>query len=171
MNGAQALGTAFGFNHRMAKSIIGDMGLELINQKVAGSTINQAGTIFAHAVLSEDMFIQAIAKGGPTLRVSGGWDAKWGMAIPERPVQTVEWDAAMTLNLETFMPYVDAVFSATETFFAALSDAELDREVQAMGRAQPLGELLATLGVFHMGEHLGEIAALKGVMGVKGLPF
>lgn len=171
MNGAQALGKAIGFNHQMARAIIGDMGPGLINQKVAGSTINQAGTIFAHAVLSEDMFIQAIAKGGPTLRVSGGWDAKWGMAIPQRPVQTVEWDEGMTLNLETFMPYVDEVFAATDAYFATLSDSELDREVTAMGRAQPLGELLATLGVFHMGEHLGEIAALKGVMGVKGLPF
>jgi hypothetical protein len=32
-------------------------------------------------------------------------------------------------------------------------------------------EFLATLGLYHLGEHSGEIAAIKGVQDMKGLPF
>ncbi len=35
----------------------------------------------------------------------------------------------------------------------------------------PAIDYLATFGVVHVSEHAGEIAALKGVRGRKGLPF
>lgn len=38
-----------------------------------------------------------------------------------------------------------------------------------IGGERPVAEVLATLVVYTMG-HAGEIAALKGVLGVKGLP-
>jgi hypothetical protein len=66
--------------------------------------------------------------------------------------------------------YAQAVFANTDANVAALDPASLGNKMQG-----PFGETTAarmlSLGVYHLAEHSGEIAALKGIQGQKGLPF
>jgi hypothetical protein len=56
-------------------------------------------------------------------------------------------------------------------YIASLSDADLDRqlETQFFG-IQSVGYMLQ-LAAMHAVGHAGDIAAIKGIQGVKGLPF
>ena len=47
----------------------------------------------------------------------------------------------------------------------------MEKEINGPAGKQPLITILANVGVTHGAGHWGEIAALKGVQGLKGLPF
>jgi hypothetical protein len=88
------------------------------------------------------------------------------------PAITPEWASALTMDLPRFQEYAEAVFAATDAYLADLPDAGLDRKIQgATGGEYTLGWGIAILLGQHGAQHSGEIAALKGVQGLKGLPF
>lgn len=171
MNGVEVLSASFKFHHQMANTVIGDCTPEMLKRRVEGGNIGTAGATIVHAIFAEDMFVQTILKGEATLAHSGAWAQKTGVNFPEAPRQTDEWVESVALDVAKFMPYVMAVFASSEAYIDSLKDADLDREVEFFGRPQPLGQFLGTLGLYHLTEHMGEVAALKGVMGLKGLPF
>ncbi len=171
MNGPDILLATIKFNHQLTGAVCGDCTADLMAKSVDGGTINTAGAILAHAVVSEDFFIQVMMKGQPLLFKSGGWEAKTGIAAPDRPMQTPEWSGALKLDPATFLPYMQAAFAATEEYVGGLSESDLDREIDGIQGKTKLGSFLAGIGAFHLAEHLGEISALKGVHGAKGLPF
>ena len=76
----------------------------------------------------------------------------------------------MAFSLAALQAYEQAVLATTETYLAALIPTDLDRTVAFIGGERPVADVLANLVVHSMG-HAGEIAALKGMQGVKGLPF
>ena len=78
----------------------------------------------------------------------------------------------MKLNLPAFREYAKAVYGATDAYIAALSDADLERKVHTgfIGE-QTVAFVVSNILGWHVAEHNGEIAALKGVQGLKGLPF
>ena len=74
-----------------------------------------------------------------------------------------------------FMEYVEEVWREFETYLASISDGgkELSERVVTV---KPLGNLLAIQAIgqvciSHLFIHFGEIAALKGELGKKGLPI
>ena len=98
---------------------------------------------------------------------NGGWEEKLG--ISNVALRQDEELASLTIDLEVFREYAKAVGTATDEFLANATDEQLEKKI---GVSQmPLIEILANIGVPHMAEHWGEIAALKGVQGLKGLPF
>ncbi len=171
MNGPEVLLASMKFNHQMTMAIASDCPAEMLAKKVAGSTINPAGAILVHAVTDEDLFIQGMMQGKPPIMKSGGWEAKTGISMPASPMQTPDWANGVTIDPATFLPYAQAVFAATEAYIGSLSDSDLDREVDGLQGKTRMGDFLAGIGVFHLGEHLGEIGAIKGIHGLKGLPF
>jgi len=64
------------------------------------------------------------------------------------------------------------VFAETDAYISSLTDEEMNREIETsfLGR-QTVGQFLNGLTLHHMGLHTGEIATMKGVQGLKGLPF
>jgi hypothetical protein len=76
------------------------------------------------------------------------------------------------MNLPSFREYAKAVYAATDAYVASLGPADLERKVDTgfVGE-QTVGYVLGNICVGHVAEHNGEIAALKGVQGLKGLPF
>ncbi len=60
--------------------------------------------------------------------------------------------------------------AATDAYLERLADEDLDREVTMMGGTRQVADALTTVAA-HTLEHSGEIAALKGVQGGKGLPY
>jgi len=60
------------------------------------------------------------------------------------------------------------VWQATDAYLAALTQPELERKVKFAGGERTVADMLI-LCVAQAQGHMGEIAALKGIQGVKGL--
>jgi hypothetical protein len=75
------------------------------------------------------------------------------------------------MDLPKFQEFAKAVYANTDAYLATLSDADLERKIQGPAGETTLGWFLTTILATHFPGHAGEIAALKGVQGMKGLPF
>ena len=65
--------------------------------------------------------------------------------------------------------YAKSVGADTEEVLTTATDEQSEQEIGVSKR--PLIPIRADIGLPHRAEHWGEIAALKGVQGLKGLPF
>ena len=133
-------------------------------------TANSMKATLVHTLVSEDRYIQVLIQGKPRLWESGGWSAKTGLATP--PGRDGGWEEIKALNvaLAPVLAYAAAVRAATDAFLATLSAGELEREVKWNDQTRQVADLLVMLAN-HTASHAGEMAAIKGMQGVKGLPF
>jgi hypothetical protein len=133
-------------------------------------TLNPISAVLIHIVGGEDFFVQNILQGKPRVWETQAWGSQIGIQIPPSPGH--DWDACRCtrLALAPVLGYAQAVQAATEAYLAGLTAEELDRPVNFVGRMVPVAQMLALL-VAHAAGHAGEIAALKGMQGAKGLPF
>ena len=67
--------------------------------------------------------------------------------------------------------YGKAVFAATDTYVDGLSETDLAKEIDFMGRKMPLVAFFLGVMCTHSANHAGEISTLKGLQGLKGYPF
>ena len=74
------------------------------------------------------------------------------------------------MAIQPIAAYQVAVWAATDAFVAGLTPAELDRKVKFAGGERSVADMLHLACAQALG-HAGEIAALKGVLGAKGLPI
>jgi uncharacterized damage-inducible protein DinB len=85
----------------------------------------------------------------------GGWEELKGQAVALAPIQA----------------YAAAVQAETDAYLASLTDEELRREMPwPFGGTRTVADFLALL-VVHTVFHAGEVSALKGVQGVRGIAF
>jgi hypothetical protein len=135
-------------------------------------TVNPIQTALLHMVGGEDFFVQQILQGRPLLWQTQGWGEKIGVAEPPRPGG--DWTATKTkpLPLGEILAYQASVRAATDAYLAKLSPDVLDKPATFPGYPRPvtMGDVLTILGG-HIAFHAGEISAVKGVQGEKGLPF
>jgi len=172
MNVQESVRGQLGFWHGTLDSIMGDCTDEVTSKQLPDANITTIGAIYAHIVFSEDFLVQSLLQGKPTLYESDGWQAKVGMQAPGvPPAITDEWAKQVKVN-DALKDYAKAVFAATDSYLANISDAELDREMDTkIFGTQKIGWVASTILGTHAPGHAGEIAALKGVQGLKGLPF
>ena len=69
------------------------------------------------------------------------------------------------------LAYAEAVSTGTKAYLASLDPAALDRQIETPRGPRPLAARLSVYLVVHKAQHTGDIAALLGCQGVKGLPF
>ena len=78
------------------------------------------------------------------------------------------------IDLPAFREYAQAVYAATDEYVSNLSEDDLDRQLDfnsfGLG-TQSLNWALFVFVTSHVAEHMGEIAVVKGIQGLKGLPF
>lgn len=170
MNAQEAVRQQLAFWHGISNQVLGDCAGAL-NQRIENAKVGSIASIYAHAVFAEDSIVNGAFQGKPLLYQAEGWEQKTGVPYPGGPLQNEDWAASVKMDLGTFQEYAKAVFAQTDAYLGALPDAELDRKIQG-----PIGE--TTIGWFavnilgtHFPQHIGEIAALKGIHGLKGLPF
>jgi hypothetical protein len=172
MNLQEGVRQQLGFWHGTLDSMMAECGGDVLHKAVPGSTTSNIAVIYAHTVIAEDAIVHGMLQGTSPLFESGGWAAKTGVPSPGvPPMQTPEWAAGVKMNLGVFQEYAKAVYTATDAYVGGLSDAELDRKVQGPIGETTVGWMVAALMATHFPQHAGEIAALKGVHGMKGLPF
>lgn len=137
-----------------------------------GGIANPLGAIYAHAVLAEDGVINGMFKGSAPLFAST-WAGKTGISDPQFQM-TLTWAQGLKVDLPTFRPYAQAVYTATNDYLASLTDESLCRQIDlsnAGGLGQkPLSWCLNALVISHLNNMIGEISCLKGLQGAKGYP-
>ena len=169
MEAKELLRDQFKTMHQFMDMTIADCSPEVLEKKEEGWTINKVGSVYAHTVLSEDMMLSGMVEGREPVLKSDGWAEKLGVdAASARQDETL---ASLTIDLEAFREYAKAVAAATDDFLANATDEELNKEVDSPMGKQPFITFFANIGITHVAGHWGEIAALKGVQGLKGLPF
>lgn len=133
-------------------------------------TANPIRATFMHIVGGEDRFIHVFMQGMPRVWETGGWAECIGLRTP--PGGDGGWNEARTtyVALAPVLEYQADVRAATDAFLATLTEAELRREVDFPGGARPMVDVWAIL-MAHLLLHTGEVAAVKGIQGLNGLPF
>jgi hypothetical protein len=170
MNAQEAVRQQLGFWHGIGNQVMGDCGGAL-NQRLSNANVGSIASIYAHAVFSEDGIVNGMMQGKPLVYEDGGWEAKTGVKHPGGPMQSEDWAASVTMDLPSFQEYAAAVFARTDAFLANLADSEMERKIQGPIGETTVGWMVVYILATHFPQHLGEIAALKGVQGLKGLPF
>jgi uncharacterized damage-inducible protein DinB len=153
---------------RQINAVTADLTDEQLNWTAPGKA-NKIGVTLLHAIESEDMFVHKILQGKPTLWETQGWGAQIGISNPPGHGGWEEASQA-TLALSQLMAFEEAVCEETSAYLAILSPEELDRKVLMFNGERQVADVLVLVANHTLG-HMGEIAALKGVHGVKGLPF
>ena len=170
MNAQEAARQQLAFWHGIGGQVLGDCG-DALNKKVSDAKVGSISSIYAHAVLAEDNIINGMFQGKAPLFQEGGWEAKTGVKAPQGPMQNEEWAAGVNMDLSKFQEYANGVFAQTDAYLANLSDGEMERKIQGPIGETTIGWFLVHILATHFPQHMGEIAALKGVHGLKGLPF
>lgn len=141
---------------------------EQFNWSPPGSA-NPIRATFVHMLATEDYYINQVLSGGERIWVQQGWGQKIGLSAP--PSATHPWDEirAARLSLGTVLAYAKAVREATDTYIQQLTPEELDRQVVLYGRDRIAADVLTRV-IEHSALHTGDIAAVRGLQGVKKLP-
>ena len=111
--------------------------------------------------------MNGLVRGGTPVYYAGGWAPKIGLDMPKGGMEP---DWAVTLDLDLFRQYAAAVYQSIDDYLATATDAEIARIVDpGFAPPMPVGAFIANLLAWHVATHQGEISALKGVQGFKGL--
>ena len=146
-----------------------DITVEQFNWAPPG-TMNTISATFIHLTSVEDHFIQGILQRKPRVWDAQGWSEKTG--VKKTPSIGESWDEFKLLHLQpaNLLEYQKAVWAATDAYMSNLTAEDLDRKVMLGKREMTAAELLI-MAIHQSLSHTGEIAALKGIQGAKGLPI
>ena len=153
--------------HGTMMQVIEDLTDEQLHHCLPGATINSIASVFVHIVIAEDRFTHTLLQGKPRL-FDDGWGERLGLTAADRDHQ---FESFHMRDRAAFLDYTNAVFADTEKYLASAGSEDLDRLVKLREREMPVGVVLARLLAGHALQHTGEMAALKGAMGLKGLAF
>ncbi len=153
--------------HGTLEAAIADCPAESLTKKLPGSTINSIGAIYAHTIFGEDGLLNGFVRGQAPVYMAGGWAEKIGLEMPQG---SMEPDWTVELDVDMFREYAAAVYKETDDYLSTVSEADLDRVVDAgFAPPMPVRSFIANLLAWHVATHQGEISALKGVQGLNGL--
>jgi uncharacterized damage-inducible protein DinB len=151
----------------MIEHSLNDLDDEIVHWQ-PGGTANSIAQILAHVVSGQDLLVGEKLQGGTSLHASG-WAGKTGIPLDRTQIWVKD---AWRLDLDGFKAYHAAVDAQSRRYLEKLTPAELEREVAWIrGPEQPIARLFQTIFINHALGHCGEISALKGTRGLKGLPI
>jgi len=147
-------------------AIIHDLDRDQLLWTPPGRT-NRIGTTLLHMLTGEDRLVHDVLQGRPWLWATGGWQAQIG--ISALPIRGHEWGDVDLARLQVapLWAYGRVVAEATTAYLALLSDEDLEEQVEVYGQLQVRAQALFSI-VIHNVSHAGEIAALKGLQGMRG---
>lgn len=162
--------------HEWLEGTVGELTPEQLAAVPAG-TANPVGASYAHAVLVADAVVNATLRGSTPLGASV-WAGKNGLSEPmpmpgPEWARYFDWTRSVRLDLPLFRRYAAAVYRDAGAYIAALEAADLDREIDlsAMGfGARSVGWIIGSLLIGHLHDLTGEIAAVRGTLGLNGYP-
>ena len=155
--------------HKQADDVMKDTSSEEFNWTPPG-TANPISAVFVHLLTSEDYFVQRVIQGRQELWEENGWGEKLG--VSNIPGFGGNWDEfkQKTLSLHPVLAYQKDVRAATDTYMDKLTPDELEHKMKFAGEERTIARIIIHFAC-HIACHAGEIAALKGFQGSKGLPY
>ena len=141
-----------------------DMDEAQYNHKPDGNC-NPAAKLHAHALSGAEFFVSGLLAGQPS---------KWPefasqTGLPENSMEI--WGSDATVKPNVIEAYAEAIKGPILEYIDTLSDEDLDREIDTrFAGTQTIAWVLQLVGSHTVG-HAGEISAVKGTQGLKGLPF
>lgn len=172
MNAIDVLKMAYAGSHQWYEGTIADLAPDAANSVPPGEA-QPIGYVAAHILHCEDVMINSVIQGKPSIWERDGWGAKTGISslALDQPNEQARAYRCDPLKLQA---YAADVFKSTEAYFDSLRGEDLDKDVDLsaanMG-TMGLGQFLLTMLLGNNYAHTGEISALKGTLGSKGYPF
>lgn len=123
----------------------------------------------AHAVTGLD-FLLLGTLGSKQPLLAATFAGKTGVSKPSQDGDWLGTDRGVVMDVAEFAAYQEAVFAAVDEMLAGLQDSDLAREVESRFGKFTVGWWLNTM-LLNTYSHTGEIAAIKGLQGLKGYPF
>jgi hypothetical protein len=117
-----------------------------------------------------------LGMGQEPLRFRDGWQDKVVIALhPENPADPY-WEVrasreGLRVDLPALHDYARATSETTLAWAASLAPDDLERTIPTPIGDHNIGQLLEIFIVSHIDNHCGEIAALKGCLGLTGYPW
>ena len=168
MNGVASIKETLNLARQYLDGAVQETDTATLLRRLPGATIGSIGEIYGHTIGNEDWAFNQLIQGKEQVLKSGGWAANLGM---DPGATEHDWEAAARDHLDELREYGKAVSAATDAFLNSLNDSDLDRPIDFFGRKETMGWVIADTVLVHISFHSGEIASLKGVMGLKGLPW
>jgi hypothetical protein len=164
-----ALGNAFG----ILNQVVSDLTQEQADWAPPGIA-NPVGATYWHTLSSTDDIVHSWLRGDAPLRQKDGWQEKvLTTSVPE-PAEGGDYLAymqAIRVDLASLHAYAEAVAEAVQAWLVSQTPEELERKLETPVGELSVAQVLETFVIWHINAHCGEIAALKGCLGVKGYPF
>jgi uncharacterized damage-inducible protein DinB len=162
--------------HGLFNATIGEISEEQFYWQPAGKALPITAH-FAHVVVTEDVFVNAVLKEGNPLAHSA-FEGKHGLSetppVPDKNgfPDYSEWASRVKMDLAQFREYAKAVFAATEEYISGLDDDGLYREFNSpfSNNQTTPARMISTL-IIHTSTHCGEISCVKGLQELKGYPI
>jgi hypothetical protein len=130
-----------------------------------GGTANTAAKSHVHAMTSTDFFLNNIAQGKQLL-----WpEFAATNNLPANPMEI--WVFAGEVPLTAMNEYARQVQNSALDYVGSLGEADFDREIETQFFGRKSVAFLIQLAGMHAVGHAGDMAAVKGIQGLKGLPF
>ena len=173
MNVSEVLREQLAANRYVLDATIGELTEEQLHYQAGGLT-HSIAAIYGHAILSLDRQVHATYQAKPSLAETT-WASRLGVSEPLPAPGSGGWAAwaiRVRMDLPTFRTFAGAAYAAADDYFAGLSEADLDRERDTpnLGKHSLNWYLYLTI-LQHHATHLGEISAIKGILGLRGYPF
>jgi uncharacterized damage-inducible protein DinB len=155
------------------KDAIADLSTEQLHWRANDNGCHIAFILW-HYYRTQDNVILFVLQRKPTVWIEEGWDKRFGLdRIAQGTGMSLEDAQALRINSkEDFLTYMDSVAKATDAFLAGLDDDALEQAttVKPVGE-MPVRNAIATMCLNHGFTHLGEIQHLRGLQGLRGMPF
>ena len=165
--------------HQILEATIADVSDEVANRRAPGSA-NSVGSSYAHAIFAEDAVVSGMLRGTQPLAATT-WAGRTGfdrrMPMPGgagHGGDLGDWYRTVQVDLTACREYAQAVARTSVEFVTSADDETLARPVDMSFVGQgslPVSTVLTTFVVGHLNNLCGEIAAIKGVFGLRGYPF
>jgi uncharacterized damage-inducible protein DinB len=157
--------------HDILEQAVAGLPADQLHHQGDGSTIQSIATIYAHTVLAEDWFMNTKILDRPSLFERDGWEEKVGIGMIPIGTDPEPWlESISSVDFGKLREYAEQVYAESDACLSDLTESDLDRTVKFVDE-MPLGSFVAMVIAWHAVHHGGEICALKGVQGGKGLPF
>lgn len=167
----EALVERFTSSNNTLDYTISDLTPEQLHHHVEGSTLGTPASIYFHVAWVQDLVINHMLRREAPLFDTEGWGDRLPGVEPHRGPSSIEWATRVRIdNVEEAKAYAGRVRANTLDYVASLSDDDLAQDVNYFTGPTRLVNVLTGL-IWETANHTGEIAALRGLAGLKGLPY
>jgi hypothetical protein len=131
------------------------------------------GAIYAHVIFNEDDAIQRILQDRQPL-ADPAWAGRSGVtgAVPLGVTDWANWARTARFDIRQLREFAKAVYAQTDNYLARSSESDLARQVDLSRDGYGIQPAIFVPHVLlaNVAIHTGEIACLKGIQGLRGLP-